>query len=76
MWVQDRTNESGSFQQNPLKALKNNENYIRCTKQSDLAFVDEDVVFYACRYHAPEDLLEAINVPLPKDRKRKGRIQV
>lgn len=76
MWVQDRENASGTFQENPQKALKDNENHLRCTKHSDIAFVDNDVVFYACRYHAPEEFLEDLNIPVPKDRHRKGRISV
>lgn len=76
MWVRDRTKKTGSFKSHPAKALKNTEEHIRCTKPSEIAFTDDGTIIHACRYHAPEDLLDDLNIPLPKDRRREGRIQV
>lgn len=76
MWVQRQDKATGSFHEAPHETLQKEDHAIRCTHHSALAFQEDDVTFYACRYHAPEDLLENLGIPIPKDRHREGRISV
>lgn len=76
MWIQTNEQKAGTFHETPDKILETDPSTLRCTKESVLGFVEDDTTFYACPYHAPIELLEDLNIPLPRDRQRSDTIQV
>jgi len=77
-WVHEIDDETGSLYNNPTKALKklDEKKALRCTRHADVAFKNNDKIFYACEFHCQEHYLEELQVEIPEARHREGRISV